>query len=375
MARVKVKNQTSYQLAVPRPINLSLKAGQGIEIDVVAVDRTFNDPRIKRLVDRGALKLIMLEDDTPDSGATLPFYTTANRPDATTNAGVMIYNTTNEQVQVSDGVQWLGVETLLIVSGGLPAAASLPAGYLVWNKDDQALYLNGGSAWMLSQANGVRGLPGHVFPTPNTVPYGTMIIDTDNKQLRVSDQNRWLNPCYANQYSEYSSLPLPTNVPFGNLAYVLDTRSLYMRVGGSWQTTAGTLQLYPTFGDLPDSSAYGNDEKGAVAYIDDDRTIVIWDGKYWRYPVQMRDYKPGDIPDPSNYADGHMILNGEVYQPLIAWSGDWKGITPVARPYAAAVRPANADCKEGTMIWNSTSNQANFNIGGRWVDVSGTPDP
>jgi len=374
MAKVRVQNQTSYRLVVPRPLNLRLTAGQARVLDIIDVDRTFNDPRIVALVDGGQLKLTLLEDDTPDSGATLPFYTDAQMPDATQNAGMMVYNTTQQLVLYSTSIQWVAVESVPTFNSA-PAPATLPPGYLIWEKDTQTLLYNGGSAWMRTTANGVDARPGHLFPTPTSVPAGTILMDTDTKQLRVSDGNRWLYPSYANEYSSYSSLPLPTNVPFGNLAFVSDTQSLFLRQGGSWVSTAAQLRFYATYGDLPDSSTYGNDERGVVAYINDDHAVVVWDGKYWRYMTQMRDYKPGDIPDPSNYADGHMILNGDVYQPLIAWSGDWKGITPVARPYVAGARPANADCKEGTMIWNSTSNKVNFNIGGRWVDASGVVDP
>lgn len=373
MAKVKVTNLLSTPLNIPFPINYLLAAGRTKEFEVIDLDDVFNDPDFDKMRKKGWVRATRQEDDTPPGSPVLPFFEDGSRPAAADNQGMMLYNTTHEQVQLSDGLAWLGVETLLIISGGLPAPTSVPAGYLVWSKDDQALYLNGGSAWMLTQANGVQGLPGHVFPAPNSVPYGTMLVDTDTKQLRVSDQSRWLYPTYAAQYSSYSSLPLPTNVPFGNLAYTLDTQSLYTRVGGAWQTTAGSFQVYPTYADLP--ATYGSDEIGVVAYINDDRTMVTWDGKYWRYPVQMRDYKPVDLPDPANYSDGHMILNGDLYQPLIAWSGDWKGITPVARPYAAVVRPANADCKEGTMIWNTTSNQVNFNIGGNWVGPTGVVDP
>jgi len=375
MATVRIKNRTLQPLSVPRPLNTTLKAGAAKELEVIDVDSTFNDPRIRALVTKGHMRLEMVQDDTPDTGATLPFYTTAQLPTASDNPGMMVYNTTEEQVQLSDGTMWLGVETILMIGGALPAPASLPAGYLVWSKDDQSLYINSGSMWLMTQANGVRGMPGHVFPTPNSVAYGTMIIDTDSKQLRVSDQSRWLNPCYANEYSSYSSLPLPTNVATGNLAFVSDTRSLYVRIGGSWLTTAGTVQLYPTFGDLPTNATYGNEEKGAIAYIDDDRTMVIWGGKYWRYLMTPEKFTTATLPAASGYIVGHIIYNTDTEQHLHSVGGAWEGIQGAARSYAAALRPANANVPEGTIIWNTTSNQANFNIGGAWLDASGTPDP
>lgn len=375
MAKVRVQNRTTSQLVVPRPLNFRLKQGEAKEIEIIEVDKTFNDPRISELVDKGYLKLTLLEDDTPDTGATLPFYSTAQLPVAGDNAGMMVYNTTDEQVQVSDGTVWLGVSVLLIISGSLPAPTSVPAGYAVFSKDDQAIYVNGGSAWMLTQANGITDRPSHQFPVASSVPVGTMIFDSDNQQLKLSDGARWQLTNNVTDYSTISNLPAVTEIGFGGLILTSREGTLWARVGANFIPCTGSLRYYATYGDLPTNVTWGSNETGAIAYIDDDRCIVVWDGKYWRYPTQLRDYKPVDIPSASNYSDGHMILNGDCFQPLIAWSGSWKGITPVAQPFAAASRPANADCEEGTMIWNTTSNKANFNIGGSWLDALGVVDP
>jgi len=373
MARVRVQNLTKYKLVIPRPLNMRLLAGQVKTVEVIDVDRTFNDPRIRDLVGTHSLGLSMIQDDTPDTGATLPFYTTAQLPVAANNAGMMVYNTTNEQVQVSDGTQWLGVEALLIISGSLPAPTSVPAGYLVWSKDDQALYLNGGSAWMLSQANGITSRPSHQFPAANSVVRGTLMFDTDNEQMKLSDGTSWQLTNNVHDYSTPGNLPAIADVGFGALAYTSRDATLWMRYASEWRPTTGILRFYATFGDLP--TTWGNDERGAVAYINDDRTIVTWDGKYWRYPVQMPDYKTTDLPAAANYSDGHMILNGDHIQPLICWAGSWEGAQATSRPYAAGSRPANTDVPEGTCIWNTTSNKANWNIGGSWVDASGVVDP
>lgn len=374
MAKVRVLNLTSYLLVIPRPLNLRLRAHQSVLVDVIDVDGTFNDPRIIDQVRKGQLKVVMVKDDTPDTGATLPFYTTAQLPVASENAGMMVYNVTDEMVQYSDGTSWLAVETIPTFTGA-PPAASFPPGYLIWEKDSQSLFYNGGSTWLRTTANGVDVRPGHVFPVPTSVPAGTIMIDSDTKQLRVSDGDRWLYPSYAQDYSSYSSLPLPTNVAVGNLAYVSDSQSLFIRIGGAWLSTAAALRYYATAAALPDSSTYGTDERGVVAYIDDDRAVVVWDGKYWRYMTQVPHYPTISLPDANNYSDGHLILNEDFMQSLVAWGGKWEGLQGTCRPYTAAGRPKNSDVPEGTCVWNITSNKANWNIGGSWVDASGVVDP
>jgi hypothetical protein len=374
MATVRVQNLTSYKLVVPRPLNLRLLAGQVKRVEVIDVDRTFNDPRIQDLVAKHQLGLSMIQDDTPDTGATLPFYTTAQLPSAADNPGMMLYNTSSLIVLYSDGTSWLAVETLPSYNSA-PAPASLPAGYLIWEKDTQSLLYNGGSAWMRTTANGISSRASHQFPAANTVPVGTLLFDSDNEQLKLSDGTSWQLTNNVQDYGLISNLPAVADVGFGALAYTDRESTLWVRVGAGWRPTTGVLRYYATFGDLPTTTTWGNDEQGAVAYINDDRTIVVWDGKYWRYPVQMPDYKTSDLPAAANYSDGHMILNGDHIQPLICWAGSWEGAQATSRPYAAGSRPANTDVPEGTCIWNTTSNKANWNIGGSWVDASGVVDP
>lgn len=373
MAKVRVQNLTAYKLVIPRPLNMRLLAGQVKIVEVIDVDRTFNDPRIQALVGSHSLGLSMIKDDTPDTGATLPFYTAAQIPSASDNPGMMLYNMTDSIVLYSNGTSWLAAETIP-TPVGIPSPASLPVGYLVWESSTQSLLYNSGSAWLRNTANGVVSRPSHLFPAANAVPVGTLMFDADNEQLKLSDGMYWQRINNVQDYGTIGNLPAIADIGFGALAYTDRESTLWARIGSNWRPTTGVLRFYATFGDLP-TTGWGKDERGAVAYINDDRTIVIWDGKYWRYPVQMPDYKTTDLPDASNYSDGHMILNGDHIQPLICWAGKWEGAQATCRLYAALSRPKNADVPEGTCIWNTTSNKANWNIGGAWVDANGTVDP
>lgn len=375
MAKVRVQNRTTSKLVVPRPLNFWLKQGEAKEVEVVEVDKTFNDPRISDLVDKGHLKLTLLEDDTPDSGATLPFYTTANLPDPTANPGMMVFNTTEQAVMYSDGTSWLVVTVVPVFrNSNMPNPGDLPDGYLIYNTDNQVLWLARAGTWHYTTAGGIRHAPSHHIPPAGTVPRGAMFFDTDNEQLRVSDGANWQLINNVQDYSTVSGLPAIGDVGFGALGFTSRDSTLWIRYSSEWRPCMGILRFFPTYGDLP-TAGWANDERGAIAYINDDRTLVLWDGKYWIRITQVPVYKTADMPDPANYANGHLVINGDRLQLLWAGGGSWRGITAIAHSYTAGNRPANATVPEGTMIWNLTSNKANYNIGGQWLDALGVVDP
>lgn len=374
MAIIRVQNLTQYILSIP-VLTFLLPPYEVKDGNIVDIDEFYNDTRIQGLMEHPSkITVTLIQDSTPGAqgDAILPFLPVSGLPDAASNPGMMVFNTTNHIVLYSDSTSWVAVENIPSYNSA-PVPSSLPAGYLIWEKNTQSLLYNGGSAWMRTTANGIRSLPSHLFPAAAIVPVGTLMFDSDNEQMKLSDGTNWQLTNNVNDYGMPVNLPALGDVGFGALAYTSRDATLWTRYSTEWKPTTGILRFYATFGDLP--IVWGNDERGAIAYINDDRTVVVWDGKYWRYPVQMPDYKTSDIPSAANYSDGHMILNGDHIQPLIAWAGNWRGATAVASGYVALSRPANTDVPEGTMIWNTTSNQANWNIGGNWVDATGTPDP
>lgn len=373
MAKVKITNLLDQPVNVPGVINTVIPAGRTKEFSVIDLDDVFNDPDFEILRKNGWVRATRTEDDTPPGSPVLPFFATASLPLAAGNSGMMVYNTSIESVMYSDGVGWFAPSTIPVYSGSLPPANIFPEPYLIYEKDAKSLYVNQGTDWALTKASGIEGRPSHQFPPPSGLPVGGLLFDTDNDQLKVNDGNgHWQLVNNVADYGSISNLPVITGVGFGALAYTSQDSTLWMRYASEWRPTTGVLRFYATFGDLP---ALGNNARGAIAYIDDARTIVIWDGKYWRYSTQLPHYKTSDLPDASDYSDAHMILNGDNSQPLISWGGRWGGATAAARPYFSGTRPANASVPEGTIIWNSASSKANFNIGGAWVDALGIVDP
>ena len=375
MAIIRVQNFTNNILNVP-VLNILLQPYKVRDGVIVDIDEFYNDDRIQGLMKHPAkIGVTLVQDSTPGSqgDAVLPFYATPELPPAVSNPGMMVYNTSLEAVMYSNGAGWFIPITLPVYSGSLPLATTFPEPYLVYEKNSRSLYVNQGTQWILSKASGIESRPSHQFPIPASVPVGTLLFDSDNEQVKLNDGTRWQLTNNVQDYSTPAGLPALTEVGFGALAFTSRDSTLWVRYASAWRPTTGILRFFATFGDLP--TGWANDERGAIAYINDDRAVVVWDGKYWRYMNQLPDYKTSDLPDAADYVGGHMILNGDHIQPLIAWSGSWEGATASAKSYSAATRPANGDLPEGTMIWNTTSNKANFNIGGQWVDALGTVDP
>jgi len=376
MAKIRVKNLLETSLGIPGLINAVIPANTIKEFDVIDLDFVFNDTRVDFLVKRGAVELTRVEDDTPPGSPTLPFYAVGDLPPAATNSGIMVYNTSDEMVMFSDGTQWLALERIPTYAGGLPAPASVPASYLVFDKDNQTLWVNSGSQWMLTMASGIEARASHQFPAANTVPIGTMIFDTDNDQLRLSDGTAWQLTNNVNDYNSVGNLPAVTDVGFGALVFTSRDGTLWSRVGSNFIPCTGLIRYYATFSALPTNATWGNDESGAIAYVHDIRTFLVWGGKNWRHLMTPETFTTATVPaTASGYITGHIIYNSDTEQHLHSSGGAWEGIQGSARSYTAVLRPLNANVPEGTIIWNTTSNKANWNIGGQWLDALGTVDP
>jgi len=373
MAKVRVKNMLDTSLSIPGMINTIIPAKAVKEFDVIDLDFVFNDKRIDFLVKRGAVELQRVEDDTPPGSPLLPFYATGDMPSAAVNAGMMLYNTTDNIVLYSDGVVWLALETIPIYSGGLPAPASLPASYLIFDKDSQTLWVNSGSQWMLTMAAGVQAVPSHLFPTPASRPIGSLRFDSDNQQLKINDGANWRLINNVNDYSTEASLPPVASVGQGALAYTGNDGTLWIRKAAAWVPAVGHLQYYEDFADLP--ATYGNDQTGVIAYVNEFRAIAIWDGKYWIWDNHSPVYKTIDLPAPANSAEGYTVIDGSIITTLVSFGGNWEYPTPVARSFAAISRPLLASVPVGFMVFNTTSGKPNWSNGVAWVDGVGTIDP
>lgn len=379
MAILRIRNDTPYKLNIPY-VDVAIDTNRTRDVVLTDIDPFYNDTRIQELMgsDPPKITVQLIEDSTPgaEGDAVLPFYTTSTLPPAAANPGMMVFNTTEQAVMYSDGTSWLVVTVVPVFrNSNMPNPASLPDGYLIYNTDNRVLWMARAGTWYYTTAGGIRTAPSHQIPPAGTVPRGAMFFDTDNEQLRISDGTNWQLVNSVQDYSTIANLPTVTDVGFGALGFTSRDNTLWMRVASAWQPTTGLVRFYNTFGDLPTNATWGNDERGAIAYINDDRTFVVWEGKYWRYLMQPQHFANASLPSASGYGTGHMVFDSTYQQHLCQVGGAWDGIQGIARSYSSGLRPPNASVPEGTIIWNTTSRKANFNIRGSRVDAQGVVDP
>lgn len=375
MALIKFQNNTNSIYIAPF-VSKSIPPYGEATFPFKDIDVVFNDPRIQKDVADKKLTLFLLQDSTPGSegDAVLPFIATVDLPPAASNPGMMVYNTTVNHIQVSNGVAWFSITILPVYSTGTPSPAGLPDGYALWDASSQTLLVAVGGVYFRTIAAGVRSLPSHIFPVASSVVQGTILFDSDNKVLKVSDGTQWQMTTAVEEHSVHS-LPTVTNYSFGAVIYVSDEYSLRVRSGINWMPIGGRLRFFALKADLPGAPQFNADQRGVTVYVNEDRSIRVWDGTQWLYASFVPVYKTGDLPDAADFIDGYCVVDGDLKALLIAFGGKWVHPTPVAIPYVSTSRPDPTVVGTGTMIFNTTSGKPNWSNGAAWVLADGTVDP
>lgn len=380
MAQLLLQNLTGYKLSIPRT-NITLQPHLSEIFTTDEVDTFYNDPKIHEMMvatsSRGPLlQVTLLSDYTPGGAAgdaVLQFLTTAELPTASAYPGMMVFNTTVNNIQFSNGTEWLTI-VILPVPAFTPNPATLPNGYAIWDAGSQSLLVANGGVFYRTVASGVKSYPSHIIPIASSVIEGTIVFDSDNNVLRVSDGSHWHTAVAVEEHSVHS-LPIVTDYPFGYMIYVSDEYSLRVRSGINWQPIGGRLRYFAISGDLPGAPQFNTDQRGVAVYVDEDRSIRMWDGTRWIYPSLIPTYPTVSLPSAADYKDGYSVFDTTLSTIMVDLSGKWEHPAPVAPHYAATARPKPGDVPYGYMVFNTTSGKPNWSDGVNWVDGVGTIDP
>ena len=283
----------------------------------------------------------ILDVSSTQQGILIPRMTTAER-DAlkTPAAGLIIYNTTTNTLNIYDNTAWYVFES---ISVGATTGSTAPGSGVAINEDGSAP----ANCAILEVESSIRGflLPRTNTSSIPTLSQGLIIYNTDTDKLTYYDGSVWKTPCLSFSSATTGAGTLtPAGVSINEIGNVADQSAML----DVQSTNKGLLIPRLTNAQRDDLSPV----QGLIFYNTTTNKLNYWNSTTWQEVQNSAPATPGTISGTNPVCSGDA---GEVYS-ISSVSG--------ATSYTWSV-PSGASITAGqgttsiTVTWGSTSGNVN----------------